>query len=115
MSFFIINSFLCKTAGRAACCPVWFTIHLQKFTYWDKFLVISVVKTTDLSAARAGELRTPCSIEGVSRAQQCLPAPQSRCAPTLTPTKAGAALSHQPEQPRLRPQEPTLCSARARQ
>lgn len=115
---FIINSCLCKTAGRVVCCPAWFMLHLQKTTYRDKFEVISVVNTTNLSAAHTGvcrhlqRLRVPCSImDGVSGAQQCLPAPQSRCAPVLTPTTAGATFFHQPEQPCLRPKELHLCSA----
>lgn len=60
-----------------------------------------------------GELRAPPSSEGVSRAQRSLPAPGSGGAPALTPTKAGAAFSHRPEQPGLWPKERTPCSALA--
>jgi len=57
-----------------------------------------------------GELRASCSVEGVSRHSD---APQPRGAPALTLTTAGAAFSHQPEQPCLRPEEPDLCSGLA--
>lgn len=78
MSFLLLTLFLCKTAGRVMCCPVWLMMHLQKSTYWDKFEVISVLipltwvqPTPACIGTYKGEFRAPWSIEGVSRAQRC--------------------------------------------